>query len=111
MLRLIESARESLTGHTRRDAAVEQDHGLAEAQRIFEAGLRCCELREADLPTLRKGDARKLAIAGVIRKRTAVPNAWIASMLHLGHASRISRAARAAAENKWVERLEGFLAK
>jgi hypothetical protein len=41
---------------------------------------------------------RKSAIAAVIRQRTAVPNAWLASALELGHVSWITYQARAARE-------------
>lgn len=43
-----------------------------------------------ELARLRKGDVRKLAIARVIRTRTAMPNAWVARELIMGHASRLN---------------------
>jgi REP element-mobilizing transposase RayT len=44
-----------------------------------------------ELPGLPRGDARKMAIAALIREHTAVPNSWIAEALSLGHVSRVSR--------------------
>ena len=65
-----------------------------------------CE--ETDLMALRKGGARKAAIAPLIRRRTAVPNARIAQALHLGHVSRVSHDVRAAQTNRWAGQLEGL---
>ena len=42
---------------------------------------------------LKKGDLRKAALAVRIHTRTAVPNAWIAELLYLGHVSRVNRGA------------------
>ena len=81
MLPLLDLAGEKLAPRTRKDAPVEREHGLAEATRLLEAGLRCCGLAREDLGALRKGDERKAAIAAVIRRRTAAPNAWIAQAL------------------------------
>ena len=75
---------------SRMEAAAQRDHGLDEARRLLEMGLRCLGLRREDLAGLKKGDARKAAIAALIRKETTVPTAWIARELVLGHASRVS---------------------
>ena len=45
----------------------------------------------ATLRQLKKSDERKLAIARVIRRGTAVGNGWIAWEPELGHASPVSR--------------------
>jgi len=42
------------------------------------------------LAGLKKGDDRKPAIAAMIRSSAAVPNAWIAAELALGHISHVS---------------------
>ena len=47
-------------------------------------------LEAGQLATLPKGDARKAAIAAMIRTHTAVPSAWIAKELELRHVSRVS---------------------
>jgi len=51
-------------------------------------------LESEQLASLRKGDARKAALAARIRSRTCVPNAWIAEALQLGHVSRVNHCAR-----------------
>ena len=83
MLRLLASAGEKLPGFrgSRMEAAVERDHGLNEARRLLEAGLRCLGVPAEDLAGLKKGDVRKAALAAFIRAHTAVPNAWIAKEL------------------------------
>ena len=92
MLGLLEMAGEKRPGgkSSRMEPAAQRDHGLSEARRLLEAGLRCLELRREDLAGLKKGDERKAAIAATIRRSTTVPNAWIARELHLGHISRVS---------------------
>ena len=45
---------------------------------------------------LKKSDLRKAALAVRFRTRTAVPNAWIAELLYLGHVSRVNQGARTA---------------
>ena len=71
-------------------------HGEEEGSRLLQAGLRPLGLNAADLARLRKGDARKIALAAAIRTSTTVPNAWIAKALHLGHVSRVSRCVQSA---------------
>jgi hypothetical protein len=97
MLRLLDAAGEKLLKprRSRFDARVEHDHGLEESRRIVEIGLRCFGLKQEELGALKKSDPRKSAIAAVIRQRTAVPNAWIAKALELGHVSRVSHCVRA----------------
>jgi hypothetical protein len=99
MLRLMDAAGEKFCRQRDVDGAVRRSHGEAEARRLLEAGLQWLGLTVRELEGLPRGDARKLALARVIRERTAVPNAWIARELSLGHVSRVSRC--------WVNRGEG----
>ena len=46
---------------------------------------------EGALSGLKRNDPRKIAIARVIRARTAVTNEWIARELALGHVTNVSR--------------------
>ena len=98
MLRVLDGAAEKLRRPrvSSRDASVRRDCGLDGAQRILEEGLRCLGLKKEQLPDLKKGDLRKAALAVRIRTMTAVPNAWIAGQLHLGHVSRVNQCARTA---------------
>lgn len=78
------------------DGSLRRDYGEDQAGRLLSRGLQSYGLVAEDLAKLRKNDARKVAIAALIRRRTAVPNAWIAAKLELGHVSRVSRC--------WTER-------
>jgi putative transposase len=89
------------------DATLRRSHGEEQAAKFLQGGLAWCGLTEQDLASLRKNDERKVAIATLIRRRTTVPNEWIARSLHLGHVSRVSRCwARA---NALTEELEKAL--
>ena len=105
---LLAAAGEKLPGlkASRLEAATQRDHGVNEARRLLEAGLICLELRPEDLAGLKKGDERKAAIAALIRAHTAVPNAWIAQELQLGHISRVSHCVRNAPA-ELLRKLEG----
>jgi len=96
MLRLLDGAGEKLRLRREVDGLVRRQHGEEEARRIMDHGMRHLGLTAAELPTLKKGDERKLALATVIRQRTTVPNAWIAEQLHLGPVSRVSHCAQTA---------------
>ena len=92
MLRLLDAAAEKLPRRrlSRMDASVQRDHGMDEARRIVEEGLRCLGVEKEELPRLKKADPRKAALAVRIRMRTTAPNAWIAEQLQLGHVSRVT---------------------
>ncbi len=64
---------------------------------------------EEELGGLKKGDERKLAVALLIRRRTAVPSRWIAEALHLGHVSRLTHAAQSSKPRTWTMKLESHL--
>ena len=51
-------------------------------------------LREEELPTLPKGERRKVLVAARVRGRTAVPLQWIARRLHMGTPSNVSQTCR-----------------
>ena len=73
------------------DATLRRSHGEEQAAKYSRAGLALWGLTEQSLGSLKKNDQRKLAIARLIRRRTTVPNEWIARSLHLGHVRRVSR--------------------
>jgi REP element-mobilizing transposase RayT len=113
MLALLERATEKLSQKKEVDAVVRRSHDDKEARRLREAALAYFNLKESDLPNLKRNDPRKLMLAQLIRQRTSVTNAWIARELSLGHASSVSRYSRIPAEgqtgcdlsglNKWLE--------
>jgi len=90
MLRLLESAGERLRQRRDVDGSVRRAHDETEASRLLGIGLARLNLTAKELPHLPKGDVRKLAIARVIRRRTATANRWIAQALAIGHSSRLN---------------------
>jgi REP element-mobilizing transposase RayT len=109
MLRLLDACREKLATPARRDASVEHDHGIDEAQRILEVGLRIFGLDAINLSQMAKGDERKAAIAAVIHRRTSVSNAWLAEALQLGHTCSVSHCVHAAKDSSLFRKLERAL--
>jgi len=75
-----------------RDPAYRQ-HDESEAERLLLEGKKVLDLpSEMDgLAKLRKGDERKVLIAGLIKARTSVGNTWVARRLSMGHPSSVSR--------------------
>jgi len=68
--------------------------GESEARALLAAGLTKAGITAANLTQLRKSDLKKVTIAAEIRKRTAMPLAWIARQLHMGTPSHVSHACR-----------------
>ena len=69
-------------------------HGESEARALLAADLTKAGVSAAELPELPKSDLRKVMIASEIRKRTAMPLAWIAQQLHMGTPPHVSHACR-----------------
>lgn len=59
---------------------------------MIRAGLVHFSLHEEDRADLPKGDPRKLAIARVVRVRSAVSHQWLADALKLKHANMLNHA-------------------
>src|SRR5882724_133583 len=91
VLGLIEKAGEKLSKAKEVDASIKRSHGEEEARRLLRRGMEHFGLEETELRAIKRNDARKLAIARLIRTRTSVSNQWIARELALGHVSSISR--------------------
>jgi hypothetical protein len=91
MLGLLESAGEKLSRKKEVDGAIRRSHGEEEARRLFERGMNYFALNRSELVGLKRSDPRKVAILQLIRRRTSVPNRWIARELALGHVSSVSR--------------------
>jgi len=89
----IQKTLDKTVGGKRRDSFMGEEiraHDETEAERLFQEGLKCCGLTEADLPGLRKGDDRKKVIAWHIRKKTSVRTGWITTRLKMGVTSNFS---------------------
>ena len=67
-----------------------RDHGIAEARRIIRVAQREFDLKRSDWAGLKKGDWRKGVVAGAIRRRSLVSNAWVAEQLHMGARNAVS---------------------
>lgn len=86
-------------------------HNEAAAERIVRwlGGRTGMPVAVADL-ALTKNDPGKVTCAALVRRRTAVPNEWLAARLAMGHASYVSalvnRTLRDAKARRVVERLE-----
>jgi len=91
VLGLIEKAGEKLSKAREVDASIRRSHGEEEAGRLLRRGMEHFGLEETELKAVKRNDARKLAIARLIRARTSVSNQWIARELSLGHVSSITR--------------------
>ena len=106
MLALLDNVGEKLKRRREVDGPVRRSHGEDEAGRLLARGLAILGLGVEQLAELPKGDARKTALASLIRQRTIVPNQWIARELHLGHVSRASRCWRTnGGDNPWWRKL------
>ena len=91
ILGLMEGAGEKFSKAREIDGAVKRSHDDSEACLLLRAATEYFGLTEANLMSLKRNDSRKLAIARLIRRRTSVPNQWIARALSLGHVSNVSR--------------------
>jgi hypothetical protein len=91
LLNLLESAGEKLSRKKEVDGTVRRSHGEEEARRLLERAMSYYGLQQVELAGLKRSDPRKVAMAQLIRRRTSVPNRWIAEELALGHVSSVSR--------------------
>jgi REP element-mobilizing transposase RayT len=66
-------------------------HGEREALRLVQEGLAAAGLETRELASLKGSDVRKVAIARLIRKRTAVSLGWIAEHLFMRSATNVSQ--------------------
>jgi len=62
-------------------------HGLQEAERLVCAGLKAADLGAPELKALPGSDARKVALAKLVRERTTAPLEWVAKRLQMGGAA------------------------
>ena len=94
LLAMITKMKPGPTAESRRkgySAAQIRDHGESEAERIIELAVATFKLHDGDWEGLPKGDWRKGLVAGLIRKRSLVPNRWVAQRLGMGATGAVSR--------------------
>jgi hypothetical protein len=83
-----------------------RSHGEAEAESVVQRGKRLFEI-EANRKgesLLRKGDARKVAIAMVVKRKTNAGNRWIVEALEMGHPQSVSRLIKQGNENRKTQK-------
>ena len=84
------------------------------AETALRRALPLLGIEAQELKQLRKGDERKLLLAGWLKKHFCVTNPWLSERLHMGHPTRVSQAGRfyADAPRRWKaarRELEGML--
>jgi REP element-mobilizing transposase RayT len=66
-------------------------HDEMDAERLIVDGMKALGLKESQMTELRKGAEEKALLAWLVRKNSAVSNAWIADRLKMGRADCLSR--------------------
>ena len=79
-------------------------HDEGEAERLLARGLEGLGLTLSQVAALKKTDARKQALAWLVKSRTVVGDEWIVARLAMGHRSNVSRAVSAYREPQVAER-------
>ncbi|MDI1310912.1 transposase [Prosthecobacter sp.] len=82
-------------------------HSLDEAERCLKAGLAAAGLRTDELSGLKGSDIRKVALAGLLWRRTVASQEWIAERLFMKSAANVSQQLRRQDRNK----VQGLLPK
>jgi REP element-mobilizing transposase RayT len=72
-------------------------HGLERAEELVSGGLEVAGLSNEVLSRLRGSDARKVALAKIVRERTTAPLGWVAKRLGMGGAANAGHYVR-----KWT---------
>jgi len=94
MLKLGESVLKKKRSRGYRGCLESRAHGEQEARRLLKEGNEAAGLEAGDLANLKGSDARKVAIARVIRQRTTVSMSWIAEHLSMRSAANASQQIR-----------------
>jgi len=66
-----------------------RDYGQRDAERLIKKGLQLLSVSSEELAGMKKRDLKKQVLAWLLKKNTRVPNAWVASQLHMGHPSNL----------------------
>lgn len=81
-----------------RSAPLHQAHDTREAARLLAEGLAAAGLSPDELDEFPGSDPRKVAIAGLIRRRCTVSNGWLADHLRMKSPANVSQQLRRAAK-------------
>ena len=86
-----------MKGHRRQSYRKEglQRHDEKEAKRLLEWGLERIGMSLEELVLAKKNEAKKQALAWLIKSRTVVGDAWMSEHLGMGDRSNVSRAVKA----------------
>ena len=99
----LESLIDERVGHAKRSSYSGEEirqHDERAAEAWLQAGLAALGLDETVVLSGRKGSEEKCLLAWLIRRRTHVPNAWIARRLVMGRADCLSRYPRFVEESR-----------
>ena len=82
---------------SRQDGIGEQkrDYSSHGASLALARGLKSYGLKASDLGSLSESDARKMILAGALKKHFSVSNSWISDQLAMGRRSTVTRAMKA----------------
>ncbi len=73
-------------------------HDQLRAEELLSEGLRHLKISLEEVMALRQCDARKQALAWLVKSQTVVGDDWIVPRLKMGHRSNVSRAIKAFGE-------------
>ena len=93
LLALLEKGAKAVKTRGSHTGSALQDHGEAAAEKIVQAGLALWVMPDGEelRGGWRKSDARKVAMAMMIKQHTDVSNFWIAERLGMGRDRSVSR--------------------
>ena len=95
--RLMKLASAAVAGRKRSSYRGEglRGHDEREARKLLKMGIERLGLNTMDIARARKTNAKKQALAWLVKSRATVSDEWICERLNMGHRSNISRAVRA----------------
>ena len=94
-----------------RSAAERQAHGESEAERLLVEGLRAAGMDKAHLENTPGSDASKVALAGLVWKRTTISQSWLAKRLCMKSAANVSQQIKRMEQKGFEDRLSKSLRK
>jgi hypothetical protein len=111
LLKVLDKALPPVGGNRNRTSEALREQGEKEAERIVRRSLKSLRLASGTeaLAKLPKSDARKAALASLLRARTSVSNGWIAARLAMGHPGSVSRMLGAGKSDGEIESIRNAL--